>query len=262
MGTMKEYFSYGFQMCGIPKVTLEGKKSDWEDILRRLERLKRYGVQMVAWYHLLQPIISQFVAAYDDPNSPRNLSFWNKVCHFIEGFSGPTFLAGWITASCVFNGQGQWQGNMFNQNVEDTKDPLQLSASQFASSYLLPVSEPYLALDGFPYPQIDSDNVPSEYMQVDVQLDDNGNLFNTMFVAGLIGSRISSAVDSEDSSPEGVGKRDIVQPIPGWWYFIKTTCRTGQELEESVNVGPQRVEEERKSLFDKLWQASRDRSVE
>ena len=46
MGTMKAYFSHEFGLlCGIPKVTLEGEKRDWED---RLERLKTYGVQTIA----------------------------------------------------------------------------------------------------------------------------------------------------------------------------------------------------------------------
>jgi hypothetical protein len=59
MGTMKAYFSYQFGLkCGIPKVTLEGEKRDWEDILHRLDRLKKYGVQTIAWYHLLRPVIS------------------------------------------------------------------------------------------------------------------------------------------------------------------------------------------------------------
>ncbi|KAK7018239.1 hypothetical protein R3P38DRAFT_2981906 [Favolaschia claudopus] len=30
--------------CGIPRVTLDGEKADWEDILGRVEKLKEYGV--------------------------------------------------------------------------------------------------------------------------------------------------------------------------------------------------------------------------
>jgi hypothetical protein len=132
MGAMKAYFYRFGLMCGIPKVTLEGEKSDWEDILHRLERLKKYGVQTIAWYHHLRPTISRFVSAYDDPTSPNNLDFWNKVAHFGGGRSGPTWLSGWITAFCVFN-EG---GNTFNANTEDAKDPVHLSTSQFASAYL------------------------------------------------------------------------------------------------------------------------------
>ena len=221
MGTMKAYFSFKFGLkCGIPKVTLKGEKKDWEDILHRLERLKQYGVQTIAWYHLLRPVISRFVSAFDDPTSSKNLDFWNKVAHFSGGGSGPTWLSGWITAFCVFDEQGRWQGNTFNENTEDAKDPVHLSASQLASVYLRQAPKQYLTLDGFPCPRIDSNDVPCGYTHVDVELDDNGTKFDTMFVAGLIGSHIST------------GTRDTIQPIPGWWYFIKGS-EPAPELEES-----------------------------
>ena len=70
MTSMKAYFDYkSVLLCGIPKVTLEGTKNDWQQILSRLEKLKEYGEDATSWYHLLQPVISRFVDAYDDPNS-------------------------------------------------------------------------------------------------------------------------------------------------------------------------------------------------
>ena len=76
MASMKAYFSYGFSlMCGIPKVTLEGTKKDWQQIVSRLEKLKEYGEDATSWYHLLRPVISRFVGAYDDPNSAELRDF-------------------------------------------------------------------------------------------------------------------------------------------------------------------------------------------
>ena len=50
---LQAYFSYKCCLtCGIPQVTLEGTKEDWERILSRLEKLKEYGVETLAWYHL------------------------------------------------------------------------------------------------------------------------------------------------------------------------------------------------------------------
>ena len=99
MATLKEYFSYEFGLiCGIPQVTLEGEKKDWENILQRLEKLKDYGVQSIAWYHLLVPVLSRFVEAFDNPNGKENLDSWQKVAHYESGGSGPTWLSGWITA--------------------------------------------------------------------------------------------------------------------------------------------------------------------
>ena len=112
MATLKEYFSYKFGlMCGIPRVTLEGEKKDWENILQRLEKLKEYGMQTIAWYHLLVPVISRFVKAFDNPNGKDNLNFWQKVAHYEGGGSGPTWLSGWITAFCVFDVKGGWIGD-------------------------------------------------------------------------------------------------------------------------------------------------------
>jgi hypothetical protein len=116
MATMKEYFSYTFDLrCGIPRVTLEGTQEDWVKILSRLEKLKEYGVYTIAWYHLLHPIISMFVSAYEHPNAQTNLDLWQKVAHHSGGGSGPTFLSGWITAFCVFNEQGIWMGQPFKK---------------------------------------------------------------------------------------------------------------------------------------------------
>jgi len=114
MATLKEYFSYRFELrCGIPRVTLEGEKRDWELLLQKLEKLKEYGVQTTAWYHLLVPIISQFVKAFDYPDGKENVDFWQRVAHYHGGGSGPTYLSGWITAFCVFDAQGRWLGDKF-----------------------------------------------------------------------------------------------------------------------------------------------------
>lgn len=78
MATLKQYFEYVFMLdgCGIPRVTLEGERSDWVDILGRLEKLKEYGIETIAWYYLLRPVIARFVAALDDPTSAENMDFW------------------------------------------------------------------------------------------------------------------------------------------------------------------------------------------
>jgi hypothetical protein len=112
MATMKSYFTYEFHLlCGIPRVTLEGEKSDWEKILARLEKLNEYGVETTAWYHLLVPVVNKFVKAFDDPNGQENIAFWQKVAHREGLGSGPPFLSGWITAFCAFDEKGRWLGN-------------------------------------------------------------------------------------------------------------------------------------------------------
>ncbi|KDR73964.1 hypothetical protein GALMADRAFT_157785 [Galerina marginata CBS 339.88] len=241
MASMKEYFSYKFQlMCGIPRVTLDGEKLDWERILARLEKLKEYGLQAIAWYHLLRPVVARFVKAFDGPEVEENLDFWQKVAHYEGGGSGPTYLGGWITAFCVFDDKGKWLGHPFKENAEESPNARSLSSADFFSTYIdiAPVSlgfmgfpinisgedgeeeeeqeqpkKSHLLLDGAQYHQIDSQDVPSGYSEVDVLLDDDGTEYKCMMVAGHVGMRIRS-------NDEG-GARDTIEPVAGWWMFTK-----------------------------------------
>jgi hypothetical protein len=103
----QEYFDYSFSLlCSIPRVTLEGEKSDWQNIISRLEKLQEFGSETTAWCQLLLPVISRFVSAFGKPDSQENLDFWRKVAHLRRGGSGPTWIAGWINAFCVFDEKG------------------------------------------------------------------------------------------------------------------------------------------------------------
>ncbi|OJA16068.1 hypothetical protein AZE42_11386 [Rhizopogon vesiculosus] len=209
MGTMKGYFSFKFTLsCGIPRVTLEGEKHDWDAILTRLDRLKQYGAETTAWYRLLLPIISRFVASFDAPDSPENLDFWNRVAHYESGGSGPTYLSGWITAFCVFCEKGSWQGPSLNVDDVQNKSPRE----PLFHSMRRP-EHPVLTLDGVEYAIIDSKDVPCGYSHLDAKLDDNGELLDTVIVAGAVGAQICS----DDKSD---GMRDTVRPIVGYWWFI------------------------------------------
>jgi hypothetical protein len=126
MATLKNYFAYEIHLrgCGIPRVTLEGEQSDWVNILGRLEKLKEYGLETTAWYHLLRPVITRFVAAFDDLTSPANIDFWQRIAHYHPGGSGRVDeYTGWITAFTVFNKQGVWMGHRLDAvcfRVRDT----------------------------------------------------------------------------------------------------------------------------------------------
>jgi len=114
MATLQTYFSYRFCLiCGLPHVTLLGEKDDWEQIVRRIEKLKEYGPETTAWYRLLKPVVTRFARAFDDgvTDSADNHDFWNRVAHWQSMGSGPTYLSGWITAFCVFSDEGKWLGD-------------------------------------------------------------------------------------------------------------------------------------------------------
>jgi hypothetical protein len=128
MATLKSYFEYTcFLACGIPCVTLAGEKEDWVSILNRLEKLKEYGPETTAWNKMLVPVISRFVAAFDDPSGAENIDFWNRVADYRRGGSGPSTLSGWINAFSVFGAKGQWIGPPVSFSVSgDLYQPVSL----------------------------------------------------------------------------------------------------------------------------------------
>ncbi|KAI0760349.1 hypothetical protein C8Q74DRAFT_1295615 [Fomes fomentarius] len=106
MSTLKHYFVYEDGItCGIPSVTLEGAKSDWEDIHRRLWRLYELGPEPSVWADMLRPILRRFVDAFD---GKPDIEFWNHIAYRDGSICGQDSLSGWITAFCVWSSEGKW----------------------------------------------------------------------------------------------------------------------------------------------------------
>ena len=187
--------------CGIPSVTLEGEKSDWERLLARLDKLDSFGEEPRAWAAMLRPIITRFVRAFD---GEPDIDFWSRVCHYYPQGSGPTYLSGWITAFCVWSSKGKWQGPPISKLSSRT---IKLMSGE---------TVPELVLDKVSYPVIESDDVPVGFCEVDVKLDDNGVTLPCMMVSG----HLAYSVEGE--------KKDRIRPLPSWFMFIK-----GEEEEET-----------------------------
>ncbi|KAK7032413.1 hypothetical protein VNI00_013161 [Paramarasmius palmivorus] len=286
MATLQKYFSYEFGLtCGIPKVTLEGEKADWEKLLARIDKLKEYGDETTRWENLLRPVLSRFVSAFDTPNSQENLDFWQRVAHFDGGGSGPTYVCGWMTAFCVFGADGKWLGDQADTEIPEPATSLKDMHNMLARW------QSNLVLDGVHYHALDSEDIPAAYASVPVTLDDNGDIFDTIMVAGMVGLRVSESGDPSltvfrsqaadspsgdarntrtktararpklgqilasvpkvfrrsqtaevptepsgsdgpppkqtgdmppESTPErGEARYDTIQPVPGWWIFVK-----------------------------------------
>ena len=184
-------------LCGIPSVTLEGEKSDWEKLLSRVDKLEKFGAETSAWAALLRPIFRRFIKAFD---GEPDVDFWGRVCHYNYGGSGPTYLSGWITAFCVWNDEGKWQG------------PLPAGHAAAQNFEAERQRENGLSLDGIDYPIIDSEDVPIGFCEVDVKLNDNGEELKCMMVSG----HVASLVEGE--------KRDTIRPVPAWFMFVKEEC--------------------------------------
>ncbi|KZW02463.1 hypothetical protein EXIGLDRAFT_734586 [Exidia glandulosa HHB12029] len=207
MSTLQEFFSYTFGMlCGLPRVTLEGERADWESLVRRADRIQDYGGDAVLWHRLLMPVLERFVRTFDAcagsqagvRDDAELHAFWSKIVHWRRGGSGPSFLSGWLTAFCVFDAKGKWIPDQ-REDMENERDI-------------------HLLLDGAAYPIVQSGDIPAGCAGVPVKLDDNGVMFDTLMVAGLAGSRVLSTSDEQASD---VGRFDTLAPLAAWWLFEK-----------------------------------------
>ena len=77
----------------------------------------------------------------------------------------------------------------------------------------------YLTLDGAIYHRTESGKVPPGVAEVDLLLDDNGTLINTLMTAGSVGTRVC---DSGDKALSTYGTRDTAKPVLAWWIAEKT----------------------------------------
>ncbi|KAI8813430.1 hypothetical protein BJ742DRAFT_735291 [Cladochytrium replicatum] len=85
--------------CGIPRITLEGTRDDWVEILSPANRLFQYGSYCKSWSKMLLPVLQQFMDAYD---AKLNLDSGQNIWSNKSGGSGPRYTSGWITAFAVF----------------------------------------------------------------------------------------------------------------------------------------------------------------
>lgn len=236
MGSMQNYFCYKFSLCcGIPSVTLLGERADWETILQRLEKLPNLGSEPTQFYHLLKPVLTNFVASFDSPAAPSSINVWNKIAHE-SGGSGPDYLSGWITAFCFWDEKGK---SLYTPGGTGPSVPIEIG--RFGTS------NPGCDLDGTLYHRLDTADIPSGFASVPVKLDDNGRLYDTIMVAGSVGFHVTSSgqlLDEENvygrarsqrrtkgptgqmipqidvpATPTGAPGLDSVQPVSGWWMY-------------------------------------------
>ncbi|KAF7300163.1 hypothetical protein MKEN_01339800 [Mycena kentingensis (nom. inval.)] len=230
MATLKTYFKYTMLCggCGYPSVQLLGSKDDWMQILARIEKLKEYGLETTAWYHLLRPVISRIVRAFDAPQSAANVDFWGKTVHYHSIMSGYAYYTGWINAFNAFSKHGKWLGHKLNADAIPTKGRAaeDLSAAEFWETYLARDQDVArdLVLDDTPYHQLSFNAVPPAFAEVDVavRFTENGPQEDCVMVAGTLGTRISSSGEKNKQLSE-TGEDDVMRPMSGWYLFTKRT---------------------------------------
>ena len=74
---------------------------------------------------------------------------------------------------------------------------------------------------------------------VDVKLDDNGQIFASKLVAGMVASKIHA---SGDKSLNASGEPDTLCPVPGWWMFIKEETPREHPEVKAIREAMERLE--------------------
>ena len=162
MATLQSYFEYRFCVrCGLPSVTLLGSIDDWKLLRSKVDRLLEFDTKdglMKKWLELLTVVLDEFV---ETKCGVDNMEFWDRICHYVSGGSGPTYLSGWITTFAVFNKHGKWQGDKREAIVN-------LGLTVVKTDW----------------PVIDTQDVPSGVTTVPVFIDDNGTQYDGHMLAG------------------------------------------------------------------------------
>ncbi|KAF7347958.1 hypothetical protein MSAN_01747900 [Mycena sanguinolenta] len=220
---------------GIPRVTLDGLRTDWELLLQKLKKLKEYGIPAIAWYHLLHPVVSQIAKSFYDQNNPEIREFWKKVVHE-EGFGGRSSkLSGWITAFSLFSCEGECRIPQLRTTPFGKKDPAALPPHRFWSIYApsLEQTSSNMTIDGIKYPVINIHDLATGYAEVNVIVNHGGIAAPRVIVAGLTGVGFAS---SGDRSPSSSGKNDTVRPVVAWWMFSKLEQAQPQSHEHEPDI--------------------------
>jgi hypothetical protein len=199
LGTMRQYFHYGaIQGCGFPSVTLEGERSDWEDLQRRVARLAHFGDEAAEWARCLGKVVEGMVASFDRPEDEQVKEFWMKASHSAgaDGSGEPRTLSGWLTAFCWWTAEGKKQRMYDDEELSDWWCLGQQAAWV------------RLELDGVVFPVINRE-IPAAVTRAPMTWVDSGSGADiaTVLLAGLTGMKLMDDTGSK------------VRPASGWWIL-------------------------------------------
>ncbi|PLB36002.1 DUF4419 domain-containing protein [Aspergillus candidus] len=239
MGALQKYFSYTMStLCGIPSVTLLGEREDWARMVTKLDKLRQLGDEPARFAQLLRPVLNHFVASFDRPDAPDVLTFWSKCAHEESMGSGPDYLTGWITVFCFWDEDGKL---LHRENIHSS------SSREFESG------ETEFGLDDALSRHVDTGDVPSGHASVPVTVDDNGTVYDTVMLAGLVGIEATSSGAMLDgtnnhahsgvyletrpyhpSAPTERADLNSIQPLSGWWMYEKERAEDAENRTREV----------------------------
>lgn len=136
MDSMQNYFKYVVMTrCGIPKITLEGTKEDWELLRNKVGKLvemnKDNKLKLDWWLTPLVPLVDKICDT--GANGNADAEFWSGIYKYQSMGSGNAFVSGWITTFLPYIKKGV---NDFSDAKLDTSQiPTQYSEVPFIWDY-------------------------------------------------------------------------------------------------------------------------------
>ena len=95
MEALKSYYEYiqSYCICGIPELTIEGTKEDWQEIIKKLEGLRKYELDW--WIDGMIPLLEEFVNVFEGTIIK---TFWQHMfkMHSEDYYGAPDIVDGWI----------------------------------------------------------------------------------------------------------------------------------------------------------------------
>jgi hypothetical protein len=180
MDVYKSYFEFSMTtMCGIPEITLQGEKEDWEQLKNRVEGILGRFDDVGFWTDHLYPILDQFIAATGQNKIDEE--FW-KSLYKIEGGSGGPFLSGWIRSLFPY-----------------------ISVEEFETKSSKFVKNPYIDWKEYagPFSGIRYNQLPAGFTSTPFVWNYFHQEFDMSFIGGLLGVSINST-------------NNHVSPVVGW----------------------------------------------
>jgi hypothetical protein len=164
---MKQYYGKLIELkCGIPSIHLYGEISDWEKLIETTLQLKKFGQDdgfIDQWLQLLVPILEKFLLTSKGDETPELKKWWNQICHCRTGYSGTTFVSGWLSVFCMMNEDAN--GFYFNQEK---------TSGSFQSEW----------------PILYTNKIPTAFVSTPVSFVKNNTKTHAKIFSGLMGSAI------------------------------------------------------------------------
>lgn len=138
--------------------TLLGTLEDWQRIRSRADKLLEYATgqaDLSRWHAILSPVLDEFVLSYQ---GKVDKDFWNAICNYIPGGSGPSYISGWINVFIPFR----------------------------KGKYCLDQCPYFANPSDFKYGCVETGAVPTCAVEVPVKVNDNGVEYKTLLYAESI----------------------------------------------------------------------------